>query len=150
MGLLQNSHLNNKHIPRRLLRKPTKLLQKKIDNSINIPHQDLLNKIMNSPSTHKLLALAKKSKNETKILYPKELHSTYNRFRKGTKVVTINTNHPIKKMIINKVITAKNYNDLINQQDKIEVNDPLGLYMVLKNIQKRRCSIGYICVEVGN
>jgi len=38
---------------------------------------------------------------------------------------------------------------MMNQQEKQQVFDPLGLYTVLKNIQTRQCSRGYICLEIG-
>jgi hypothetical protein len=41
------------------------------------------------------------------------------------------------------------YDDFINQQEKIAINDPLGLYTVLKNIQNRKCSCGFLCIEIG-
>jgi hypothetical protein len=35
------------------------------------------------------------------------------------------------------------------QQEKSLVNDPLGLYTVLKNIQSKKCSCGFLCIEIG-
>ena len=43
----------------------------------------------------------------------------------------------------------KTYEDFIHQQEKSEIQDPLGLYTVLKNIQNRKCSCGFLCVEIG-
>ena len=37
----------------------------------------------------------------------------------------------------------------MSQQENPHVFDPLGLYTVLKNIQTRQCSIGYLCIEIG-
>ena len=126
-------------------------IKKFVNNPISSEsHHDLVSKIMKSPSTIKLLNKDKDSKNEINFIYPKEIHTSYTKNKKGSAVITINKNHPTKKMILDKLMTEKTYNDLINQQDKIHVNDPLGLYLVLKNIQKRRCSEGYICVEIGN
>jgi hypothetical protein len=47
-------------------------------------------------------------------------------------------------------MNKQTFEDLENQQQKENVFDPLGLYTVLKNIQTRQCSIGYLCIEIGS
>jgi hypothetical protein len=37
----------------------------------------------------------------------------------------------------------------MKQQERSKINDPLGLYTVLKNIQNRKCSCGFLCIELG-
>jgi hypothetical protein len=41
------------------------------------------------------------------------------------------------------------FDDLMSQQERIPIDDPLGLYTVLKNIQSRKCSCGFLCIEIG-
>jgi hypothetical protein len=52
-------------------------------------------------------------------------------------------------LIIEKLLPESQYNDLMQQQERSYVNDPLGLYTVLKNIQGRKCSCGFMCIEIG-
>lgn len=56
---------------------------------------------------------------------------------------------PTKKLILEKLLPESQYNDLMQQQEKSYINDPLGLYTVLKNIQGRKCSCGFLCIEIG-
>ncbi len=42
------------------------------------------------------------------------------------------------------------FNDLMNQDEhKKEDSDQTGLFNVLKNIQKRKCSCDFLCIEIG-
>jgi hypothetical protein len=41
------------------------------------------------------------------------------------------------------------FDDLMRQQEKGMIYDPLGLFTVLKNIQNRKCSCGFLCIEIG-
>jgi hypothetical protein len=52
-------------------------------------------------------------------------------------------------MILDKLLSENDFNDLMIQQEKSNVIDPLGLYTVLKNIQGRKCSCGFLCIEIG-
>jgi hypothetical protein len=65
------------------------------------------------------------------------------------KIVIYNKLDPTKKLIIDNLLDNKQYDDFINQQEKSLINDPLGLYTVLKNIQNRKCSCGFLCIEIG-
>jgi hypothetical protein len=56
---------------------------------------------------------------------------------------------PTKKLILDKLLSGEEYDDLLRQQEKAKINDPLGLYTVLKNIQDRKCSCGFLCIEIG-
>ena len=56
---------------------------------------------------------------------------------------------PTKKLILDNLMDKKSYDDLINQQEKSDLIDPLGLFTVLKNIQNRKCSCGFLCIEIG-
>jgi len=47
-------------------------------------------------------------------------------------------------------MNEKTFNDLMNQnEDKKENNDQSGLFNVLKNIQNRKCSCDFLCIEIG-
>jgi len=57
---------------------------------------------------------------------------------------------PTKKLIIERLIPEDQFDDIINQQEKPLIDeDPTGLYNVLKNIQNRKCSCGFLCIEIG-
>ena len=56
---------------------------------------------------------------------------------------------PTKKLILNKLMTEREFNQLLVQEEKPLNEDPTGLYTVLKNIEGRKCSCGYLCIEVG-
>ena len=49
-----------------------------------------------------------------------------------------------------RLLPEDQFNDFINQQEKSKEDiDPTGLYNVLKNIQNRKCSCGFLCIEIG-
>ena len=53
-------------------------------------------------------------------------------------------------MIIDKLLPQEAFDDFINQQEKpAKEEDPTGLFNVLKNIQNRKCSCGFLCIEIG-
>lgn len=53
-------------------------------------------------------------------------------------------------MILDRLLPQEAFNDFINQQEKPSKDeDPSGLFNVLKNIQNRKCSTGYLCIEIG-
>lgn len=52
-------------------------------------------------------------------------------------------------MIIEKLMPQEAFDDFINQQEKPKEEDPTGLFNVLKNIQNRKCSSGFLCIEIG-
>jgi len=58
---------------------------------------------------------------------------------------------PTKKLILKKLMNRNTFNDLMNQNE--EKNDPnkdqTGLFNVLKNIQNRKCSCDFLCIEIG-
>ena len=111
--------------------------------------KEIMDTIMQDSNTNAIIQKAKQSKAENKILYPKEIHAQYKTNRNQTKSIIINGNNPTKKLIIDKLMDERSFNDLMGQQEKSEPNDPTGLFNVLKNIQNRRCSCGYICIEIG-
>lgn len=43
------------------------------------------------------------------------------------------------------------FDDFLHQQEKpAKEEDPTGLFNVLKNIQNRKCSCGFLCIEIGS
>lgn len=53
-------------------------------------------------------------------------------------------------MIIERLLPQEAFDDIINQQEKpSKEEDPTGLFNVLKNIQNRKCSCGFLCIEIG-
>ena len=43
----------------------------------------------------------------------------------------------------------KTFNDMMNQEESNKVDDQTGLYNVLKNIQNKKCSCDFLCIEIG-
>jgi hypothetical protein len=111
--------------------------------------KEILDTIMQDSSTNSLIKKAKELNSSNKVLYPKEIHAQFKVNRTGIKKVTLNANNPTKKLILDKLMDKKSFNDLMGQEDKTETKDPTGLFNVLKNIQNRACSCGYICIEIG-
>ncbi len=53
-------------------------------------------------------------------------------------------------MIIERLLPQEAFDDIMNQQEKpAKEEDPTGLFNVLKNIQSRKCSFGFLCIEIG-
>lgn len=52
-------------------------------------------------------------------------------------------------MIKDTLLGDKSFDDFIKQNENEEVDDPTGLFKVLKGIQQRKCSCGYLCIEIG-
>ena len=52
-------------------------------------------------------------------------------------------------MITGTLIDPSNFNDFLNQNENEEIDDPTGLFKVLKTIQQSKCSCGYLCIEIG-
>jgi hypothetical protein len=122
-------------------------------NNLNDP--SITQKIIDQSNSQEIKKMM--SDKNVKVLYPKEIETKYQITRKGTKTIETNKNSiyffildPTKKLILNKVLSHREYNDLMVQQEKSMVNDPLGLYTVLKNIQSRKCSCGFLCIEIGS
>jgi len=46
-------------------------------------------------------------------------------------------------------MTENDFNSLMSQEEKPVNEDPTGLFTVLKNIEGRKCSCGYLCIEIG-
>jgi hypothetical protein len=114
--------------------------------------EEILSKLMKDPATRKMIEEVKAkslSDPKNKILYPKEIHSTYEVNRRGKKQITVNQNNPTKKLILDKLMDESSYNDMMNQDEKNQVDDQTGLFNVLKNIQNKKCSCGFLCIEIG-
>jgi len=108
--------------------------------------EDVLNQLRQNPATKKIIDEAS-DKDSSNIVYVPEIHSVYKRDRPVQKTLTIE--NPTKTLILNTLLKKNEFNDLMTQQENPMVFDPLGLYTVLKNIQTRQCSIGYLCIEIG-
>ena len=113
--------------------------------------QDVLDRVMKDPKSRKIIEDVKNNPENGKIILPKEIHTVYEVEKKGTKQVTVNEDNPTKKMILNNLMDENSFNDLVYQEEKKEEdNDQTGLYNVLKNIQNRKCSQEFLCIEIGN
>lgn len=105
---------------------------------------------MRDPQTRKIIEEVQRSPGKgNKVLFPKEIHSTYEVNRKGTKQVTLNLNNPTKNLILDKLMDKKTFDDMMNQDECNTPDDQTGLFNVLKNIQNRKCSCGFLCIEIG-
>ena len=111
--------------------------------------EDLIAKMMSNPETRQMIENALKNP-KNKIVYSDEIHSKYVKAKLGRKKITIDKNKNTKKLITDNLFEANTFNDLMNQQEIDDVDDPTGLFIVLKNIQHRKCSCGYICIEIGS
>lgn len=52
-------------------------------------------------------------------------------------------------MIVGKLMSENTFNDMMNQDEKNQVDDQTGLFNVLKNIQNKKCSCNMLCIEIG-
>lgn len=121
-------------------------------NSSPPSNEEILSKLMKDPATRKMIEEVKMksiSDPKNKILYPKEIHSTFEVNKRGTKQITVNQNNPTKKLILDKLMDESSFNDMMNQEEKNQVDDQTGLFNVLKNIQNKKCSCGFLCIEIG-
>lgn len=58
---------------------------------------------------------------------------------------------PTKKLILKNLMDQKTFNDLMNQEEEAKKanDDQTGLFNVLKNIQNKKCSCDFLCIEIG-
>lgn len=89
-------------------------------------------------------------KENVQVIYPKEIKTTDEKTEYITKTVAKEGDNATKKLIVNNLMSEKQFDDLLNQKEINEISDKTGLYNVLKNIMTRPCSCGYLCVEVGS
>ncbi len=52
-------------------------------------------------------------------------------------------------MIRKTILNGKSFDDFLNIKENEEIDDPTGLFNVLKGIQQSKCSCGYLCIEIG-
>jgi hypothetical protein len=116
--------------------------------------KDIIEKLLRDPSTKKMIEEALKNK-ENKVIYSNEIHGNYEVINRKSTIKTVDPNSKLslksertKEMITESLIDAKSFDDFMNQKDG-EVDDPTGLFNVLKGIQQRKCSCGYLCIEIG-
>jgi hypothetical protein len=110
--------------------------------------EEILQKVMKDPDTKRIIEEIKTNPTN-KVLFPREIHTTYEVNRRGTKEITINKNNPTKNLIIGKLMDESTFNDMMDQQENNEPDDQTGLYKVLKNIQNKKCSCYFLCIEIG-
>ncbi len=46
-------------------------------------------------------------------------------------------------------MSKETFDSLMNQEENNKINDPTGLFTLLKNIQNQACSHDYLCIEIG-
>jgi hypothetical protein len=122
------------------------LLAKKYSNPPT--KEELIEKLLSNPETRVMIHNAMKNK-DSKVIYSEEIHSKYVKAKVGHKNITIDPHKKTKQLITQKLFKPNTFDDLMNQQEIEDVDDPSGLFTVLKNIQHRKCSCGYICIEIG-
>jgi hypothetical protein len=114
--------------------------------------KEVMDKIMTDPATKEVL-----ERNNAKVIIPQPIETTYQVEKKVAKQVTVNENSnlkltnldPTKKLILNNLMNEDTFNDLMSQNEN-KPDEQGGLFTVLKNIQNRKCSSEYLCLEIGS
>ena len=111
----------------------------------HIPTKITINKINSDPKVQGLL-----NKPDTEVIMPQEIHSQYQINKPEVITVQVNSENINTKKMITDLLSEESYHDLMSQEQKGTNGDNTGLFNVLINIQNRKCSCGFICIEIGS